>query len=195
MYLNLLPQSFQRDLVIRQRFLQWSLIWASVAVALLLWCGWESLLVMHQHSVLAEAELRCLPTRELQGRTNQVEQQLAAARAEQGHLEELLTDHRALATLALVSRAVQGTSGRVHVQNLQFHCPHDYPSLRTEKTPAPARQGHLHLQGIAADDEAIAAFIDALRHVPVVVHAELKSSSHWTAAGSDERKFEIVCKL
>jgi len=195
MYVNLLPHSFQRDLILRQSLMTWSLIWATVAVAMLLLCGFEFATVLYQQNLLAEVDAQGEPIRQLQKQVGQTEQQLAAAKSEQDRLDDLLTDHRALAALAIVSRAVKGAEGRVQILTLQFHCPHTFPTLQTEKKPLPTNQGFIQLQGVAADDAAIAALVDALRHVPLIVEAELKSSSHLSVAGAEERKFEIVCKL
>jgi Tfp pilus assembly protein PilN len=53
--------------------------------------------------------------------------------------------------------------------------------------------GSITLAGTAADDAAIARFIDSLRQVRAIRRVELKASSQFVAAGKETRRYEIVC--
>lgn len=207
MYVNLLPQAFQRKLLLRRRLMQWCLVWAICVLGAAAACGVRHRAVLAAHARLTEIETRCAPVRLVMAEAQQVEDRLAALEVRQAELKDFQPDHRALAVLAVISAAARDTQAQLHLQQLQFHSPEKFSAAvvvnaaasapPTAATPATLNidRGQVTLQGMAADDAAIAAFIEALRRVPVIRHAELKSSSHSTVAGEDQRQFEVLCRF
>ena len=203
MHVNLLPFAFQRKQLLHRLVRKWTATWMVCALAIGLFIGFRYLTVVRQRDELQQVELGCAEIRAVVASTLQLETSLNGMLACRGELSRLEPDQDALAALAIVAQAVQATKGRAQIDTIQFHEPRSFVATRTAAAgparggapiPSATAEGTITVNGIAADDEAVATLIDSMHRVPLMQKVELRSSSAVDSDGTDRRRFEIVCR-
>jgi|GEM_PF-2991506 len=199
MHVNLLPFAFQRKLLLRRLIRKWTTTWIVCALAVGLFVTFRYSKLHRQQNELQHAELGCADIRAVVASNLQLDSSLASMLAARDQLSQLEPDQDALAALAVVAQAVQATQGRAQIDTLLFHEPRTFTApAAVATTPVsnvvPTVGGTITLNGIAADDEAIAVLIETMHRLPQMEKVELRASSAAASDGEDRRRFEIVCK-
>ena len=94
-----------------------------------------------------------------------------------------------LTLLGLVSQAARANGGRVYIQ--QMHYTRNDAEEANDTSDAAANT--LALDGIGADNIAVATFVAELRDTQLFEHVELKSSGEVAPGGRSNRSFSLEC--
>jgi hypothetical protein len=195
MYVNLLPFSFQRKLLVHRLMRKWSATWLICLVSVGLYDGFRYCEVSRKQGEVERADLSCVETRAIVASNIESEAKLTQLEAQRAQLARLDPDKDALATLLIISQAIEAAGGRAQVEDLQFHKPKTFGAPKaSELKSLPPHAGTITVRGVAADDEAVAALIDSIGGVRVIQKVELRSTSTFEANGVESRRFEIVCR-
>lgn len=211
--INLLPWHYRRRCLLRRRLRQWSIAWAAVAIALA--AGW---LDQYGRWQTALAELEMHEQRYDEIRT--VKSEIARLRAQQQNLgkqqnlvSQLQQAPPPLLALALVSGSAARCEGRVAVGRLAYgeEAVMSAPAAASPAPPAgatppggnsppataarPAYRGRLTIDGIGADNVAIAEFVLGLRESGVFERVDLKSAAASTSRAMNVTAYQVECGL
>lgn len=214
-HINLLPASYRQRCLVRRRLRQWSIAWAAVAVVLLL--GW-----LDQRSqweaTLAEVEMheqRYDEIRALKGEISRLVAQKQGLGQQQELVARLQRSPPPLLPVALVSASAKRCEGRVVVNRLMYHeetrpaPPPTAPAAPASggAAPAPAApaanvapaaplvSASLMIDGVGADNVAIAEFVLGLRESGVFERVDLKSAAASTTRAGNVTSYQVECGL
>ena len=200
MYVNLLPHAFRRELLVRQRLSLWTPIWATCLCGVFLYLAFAYIALLAAQQSLAKSESLCEPLRLIAMESTQVEDQLKVIQGRKAELQSLAPTNKAVPILIIVSDAARSLEGKVQLRRLTFH--HSVDARPTIEPAASAsaeglamEKGQLTLEAVAANDAAIASFVESLRSAKVIRQVELKSSTEWNSLGRDCRKFDVLCQF
>lgn len=206
MHVNLLPASFQLKLLMRASLRRWSLIWAVALGSALAYCSTQCRDVFDIAERVATLEAQCQPLRKLENEMVDLQTQLTRLESERRILEQLQPDEHSLQLLGLLSTSARQTGGMVQVQRLNYVAaayPTSVSSNTVRQGPKPANvvptteapRATLSLQGLADDDNALAAFVTALREQGIFQRVELKASSQLRTQGGSNRQYQLECRF
>ena len=197
MHINLLPLACRRRMFARQCVNRWA--WRGGACLLV--CT-AYLIAEYRQTVAAQlgrdkVETACQSVRAIVAESKKVEDQLNNVLAQHKALQLLKPNNKPLAVLALVAQTHQGLQGKLQIQRIDFQQTLDLPSTENHSPSATVTResGRLILEGIAIDNLAVAAFVEALRELQVIRRVELQSSTTWEGVGQAGRRFEVVCSF
>lgn len=188
-YLNMLPQSYHRQWLLRRRLWQWASLWGLfllIATALF-WVRYQ------EHQVLT-TRLRVLendyaPIKQLQDRLISCRKELADVQ----HRETLalrLSDRRSMLTLlGLVTRAAHSCEGQVSIH--QFVLGAKKRGIRNCAGESMRRT--LTLEGLGVNNLSIARFAAALRMSNAFCQVQLKSTAQKRIGSVSARSYSLEC--
>lgn len=205
MHINLLPASFQLKLLVRASLRRWSLIWGTAVGCALAYCSLQSRELFEITRRVAILEAECLPLRELEQDIVSQQERLTRLNAEGQILEQLQPEEHTLPLLGVLSQSARRTGGKVQFQRFNYVAATKAMVAVSNKTQGPTTPtitpttdvglATLSLHGVAEDDDALAAFVAALRELQVFHRVELKSSSQLRTQTGSHRQYQLECRF
>ena len=190
---NLLPASFRRQQIIRNRAYQWS-----VGISLVLVMGWISHWYESREQRAMAQRLEVLtrehrPTQLMLRQLVDMRQKLVDLEQQERIARELEHQRNALTLLGVISQTAQKTNGRLRVTNLEltdFQNQHE-----TEVAGSPVEQpGGLRLEGESLDNPAVAELLDGLQKSGIFSRVDVAFKERQDA-DSTLRDYEIHCEF
>jgi len=191
--INLLPVSYRRQQILRNRAIEWTTIIAIVMATGWIWHWYE----MREHTYLTQ-RLEVLsrehaPTRTMLKQLVDMRHQLKELEQQETVAKELETQRNALTLLGVVSDTAQRTNGRLRITkfeltNFQNSGPTDASPASSSLTPAA-----LLLTGVALDNQPVADLHDGLQHAGIFSKVELLKLKE--RDGLALRDYEIRCEF
>ena len=208
-YVNLLPWNYRRRCLVRRRLRQWAVAWTVVALALVV--GWLDLRAQWE-TALAQVEThdqRYDEVRSLKGENARLLAQKQGLGKQQDLVVQLQQAPPPLLPVALVSASASRCEGRVAVQHLVYNeePPTTQPVPQLTPTPSgtqpaivatanrPPRSARLTVDGIGADNVAVAEFVLGLRDSGVFERVDLKSAAASTTRAGNVTSYQVECGL
>ena len=207
-HVNLLPWSYRQRCLVRRRLRQWSVVWAAVAVAVLLgWldrrAGWEAAL-----EEVETHEQRYDEIRSLKGDIARLLAQKQGLGNQQELVARLQQSSPLLLPVGLVSASAARCEGRVVVNRLVYkeQTPIKQPIAPTAPAPGgtavpaagatpPVASASLTIDGVGADNVAIAEFVLGLRESGAFDRVDLKSAAASTTRAGKVTSYQVECGL
>jgi Tfp pilus assembly protein PilN len=168
--INLLPQSFRRQEVLRRRLVQWALIISAVLVTGWGWHWYE----MRENRQLTQ-QLETLsrehaPTQAMLKQLVEMRQQLKELQQQEMVAKELDCQRNALTLLGVISDSAQKTKGRVRVTSFVIN---NFQAAPGAADIVAAKPPGLTVNGISLDNPAVAELLDGLQNLGVFRRVEL----------------------
>lgn len=208
-YVNLLPWSYRRGCLVRRRVRQWSIGWGIVALAVIaVWLEersqWQAAL-----AAVESQEQRYDEVRALRGEIARLTAQKKGLGSQQDLVGKLQQAPPPLLPVALVSASAQKCEGRVAVRRLTYdeHAASQnaataqasaQPMAQTAGAiPAPSvrEPARLTLEGIGADNVAVAEFVVGLRESGAFGRVDLKSAAATASGAGNLTSYQVECGL
>lgn len=208
---NLLPWSYRRSRLVRRRLRQWSVVWAFTALVLA--AGWGDERARWQAALeeTENEEERYDEVRTLRGEIARLTAQQKNLGEQQALVRRLQQAPPPLLPLALVSASAAHCGGRVAVRHLFFDeqppntspapVPAPVPAATNGQPPANApktverQPARLTLEGVGADNVAIAEFVVGLRDSGAFERVDLKSTAASVTRSGDVTTYQVECGL
>lgn len=192
--INLLPPSYRRQLILRQRVLQWTAILSSVLLAGWCWHWYE----VHEHRGLL-LRLEVLqsehePTQTMLRQLVEMRQKLVDLQHQQAVASELEQQRHALKLLSVIGAACQKTNGRLRVTSLEVT---EFQSTEPATSPraAAAEPGGVLLTGVSLDNAAVLELLESLEQSGVFNHVELVASTERDGDDASLRDYRVSCRF
>ena len=191
--INILPASYRRQQIIRNRAVQWTTIVVAVLAT-----GWTwHWLEMREQTYLSQ-RLEVLsrehaPTRMMFKQLVDMRHQLKELQQQESVAKELETQRNALTLLGVISNTAQKTKGRLRVTKFEltnFQNAGKTDAAAAGNSPPP---GGLVLSGVSLDNPAVAELLDGLQHSGIFSHVELLKLKE--RDGLTLRDYEVRCEF
>jgi hypothetical protein len=192
--INLLPNLYRRQQIVRRRMKQWA-----GAISMILLAGW----VFHLSEVgdqrvqaqrLEVLEREHLPTQTLLKQLVDMRQKLVDLEKQEVIANELEHQRNALSLLGVIGRAAQGTDGRLRVTNMEltnFQSPHTAASAGG----ATGQPGRLVLTGVSLDSPAVFELLDGLQNSGMFSRVVLNVLTEREGRELALRDYEVACEF
>ncbi|MGH7134627.1 MAG: PilN domain-containing protein, partial [Pirellulales bacterium] len=209
-YVNLLPWTYRQRCLVRRRLRQWSIVWAAVAAVLVLgWLDWRA----GWEAALQEVEVheQCYDEiRSLKGAIARLLVQKQGLSKQQELVGRLQQSPPPLLPVALVSASAARCEGRVVVNRLVYsESPMKQPVAPAATAPGstapvpataavatqPLLSGSVTIDGVGADNVAIAEFVLGLRESSAFERVDLKSAAASTTRAGKVTSYQVECGL
>lgn len=192
--INILPASYRRQQIVRNRVVQWSSIIGCVLLTGWVW-HWHE---MRQHTYLSQ-QLDVLsrehaPTQTMLKQLVDMRQQLKELQQQESVAKELETQRNALTLFGVISDTAQKTKGRLRVTKLELSNFQNVGAVAGANTAAPP-PGGLLLSGISLDNPAVAELLDGLQHSGIFSHVELLKLKEREGKDTSLRDYEVRCEF
>jgi hypothetical protein len=192
--INLLPNLYRRQQVVRRRIKQWA-----VAISMILLAGWLfHLREASEQRVRAQRlevlEREHLPTQTLLKQLVDMRQKLLDLQKQEVIANELEHQRNALALLGVVSKAAEGTGGRLRVMNMElsnFQSPHTAAGAGG----ATGQPGKLVLNGVSLDSPAVFELLDGLQNSGMFSRVVLNVLTEREGRELALRDYEVSCEF
>lgn len=208
MYVNLLPDTFLRRLMLRRQASRWGL---TALLTLVVTGGFVAAKYCGVASARKRQSMTALRSKDLHAIKADTGRLLEDAKTIESSIESLKQaqpEDRTLALLGIASRTAKKLDGKVHLKQLTTQrAPVNTPSqnspqnpVQPGKKPAPAAAA-IHapndflLEGDADDATAIAVFIEALRETGLFARVDLTATNEATGGNTAARHFRVDCKF
>jgi hypothetical protein len=192
MKVNLLPASLQQRMLVRRQIARWRWVWLACVIGGLLFGAQRYAELRREQRMLEAVQHEAEPLRQIavQSQAYEVALQQSASRADRLH--SLKPVNSALAVLSIVSQAANRCGGEAQVEQVTFREREQFAKKPVAANPTQTvEQASLIIRGAASHDQAVAAFVDALRLVHPSGQVELNSSTQHRVGESDMRRFEV----
>lgn len=206
-YVNLLPLNYRRACLVRRRLRAWSIAWSAIAVGLgCAWC-YERTRWQAAYDELEKQERRYDEVRSLKAKIARLVAETQQLSKQQDFVVRLQQSPPPLLPLALVSAGAARCEGAVAVRQMIYAGDGSSTSLAAIEPQAQAgtqpasniqdvqhtQTARLTIDGIGADNLAIAEFLLGLRESGVFERVELKSAA--TGATDNLTTYQVECGL
>ncbi|HEX5471336.1 MAG TPA: PilN domain-containing protein [Lacipirellulaceae bacterium] len=188
---NLLPQSFRRQQMLRKRMTQWASI-----IALMLLTGWawhwnEMREYRHISQQLETLSREHAPTQKMLKQIIQMRQQLVELQQQEDVVKELDGQRNALTLLGVVSDTARKTKGRLRVAKLELDNfqGSDVGDANATKPP------ELILNGESLDNPAVAELLDGLQKSGIFSRVELLTLKQRGEKAASLRDYVVRCEF
>ena len=203
MYINLLPNSFVAQQVLRRQVRAWSVV---VLIAII--CGGafyaknlSRVVMLRQH--VENESLKHPGLRQMAAEVGQWEQKLLDAQVMTNAIDQLRTDKRTLTLVGLVARSASNAGGKTRLQHLSIRLPaaratepnangNQLPS-NGAASPTDFQRGSLTMDGLADSADTISKFVAMLRETGILSQVNLKGSTEYSGGSERCRQFQIEC--
>ena len=191
--INILPASYRRQQIIRNRAVQWTTIIVAVLAT-----GWTwHWLEMREQTYLSQ-RLEVLsrehaPTQMMLKQLVDMRHQLKELQQQESVAKELETQRNALTLLGVISDTAQKTKGKLRVTKFEltnFQNAGKADAAAAGNSPPP---GGLLLSGVSLDNPAVAELLDGLQHSGIFSHVELLKLKE--RDGLTLRDYEVRCEF
>lgn len=182
-YLNLMPMHYRRGHLIRRRLKQWAVLWmlAAIATVLLGWSQWSQ--YQAGAAKLESLKIRYEPMEAMKEEVAGLREKIDALQRRESLALSLADERSMLGLIGLLSKARNDCDGRVSIVSLNLN----------RNGNSQAATSVLVLQGVAADDLAVAQFAGALREPNAFTAVELKSTGNQTIGERTARTYTMEC--
>jgi hypothetical protein len=190
-FVNLLPASFQRQIVIRRRIVQWS----AVLVAGLTIGGlmrWRDVRIHDETSKRLDLLSReHQPTQTMLQQLVDMRRELDEMQQQENVAAELEYHRPALALLAILSDIGERTEGKLRITKLEL------TGLQTPPAGSQDGQGapNVLLTGHSLDNQSIAQLVSGLNDSGFFSMVELVNSTEMEMEGGLLREYQVRCEL
>jgi Tfp pilus assembly protein PilN len=191
---NLLPNSFRRQQVVRQRVIQWSIVICVVMVSGGLWHRYERLETDILSQQLESLQREHAPARVMLKQLENMRKQLEELQKQESVAQELEHQRNALALLAVISDTAKATDGRVRVTKLDLK---DFQNMQESVVgeTANATAAGLSVSGVSLDNPAVAELFDGLQDSGIFRRVELVESKERKDGGVALRDYVLRCEF
>lgn len=192
--INLLPIVYRQQQVVRQRTKQWAAV-----ISIMLLIGW----LFHLREVseqreraqrLEVLEREHMPTQTLLQQLVDMRQKLVDLQKQEVIANELEHQRNALALLGVISKAAEGTGGRLRVTNMElsnFQSPHTAAGAGG----ATGQPGKLLLNGVSLDSPAVFELLDGLQNSGMFSRVVLNELTEREGNQLALRDYEVSCEF
>lgn len=191
--INILPASYRRQQIIRNRVVQWTTIVMAVLAIGWVWHWLEMREQTYLSQRLEVLSREHAPTQMMLKQLVDMRHQLKELEQQESVAKELETQRNALTLLGVISDTAQKTNGRLRVTkfeltNFQNAAKADAAAAGTSPPP-----GGLVLSGVSLDNPAVAELLDGLQHSGIFSHVELLKLKE--RDGLSLRDYEVRCEF
>jgi Tfp pilus assembly protein PilN len=191
---NLLPISFRRQQIVRQRAVQWSAIVCVVMVAGWMWHWYERRASVELSQRLESLQREHAPAEVMLKQLVKMRKQLDELQQQESVAKELEYQRNALTLLGVISDTTKATNGRVRVTKLELK------EFQNMQVPNSATAGNgagtgLLVSGVSLDNPAVAEFFDRLQDSGIFRRVELVVSKERKDGDVALRDYEMRCEF
>ena len=186
--INILPASYRRQQMIRNRTTQW--VTAISAVLVIGW-AWHWLEMREQSQLTQQLDVLSrehAPTQTMLKQVVEMRRQLKELDQHEAVAKELESQRNALTLLGVISNTAQKTNGRLRVTRLELS---DFQQLGGPTSAAPS--SGLMLVGVSLDNPAVAELMDGLKESGIFRKVDLKVLKE--RDGVALRDYEVRCEF
>jgi Tfp pilus assembly protein PilN len=192
--INLLPASFRRQQMLRNRIYQWS---AAICVVLVMgwlfhWYELREQRAMAQRLEVLTREHQ--PTQVMLRQLVDMRQKLVDLEQQERIARELEHQRNALTLLGVISQTAQKTSGRLRITELELI---NFQSPQTpDKAGAPGAQASgLRLEGVSLDNRTVAELFVGLQQSGIFRRVEMGDVKGEESESTSQWRYEIKCEF
>lgn len=191
--INLLPHSFRRQQLVRQRVVQWTTIVCVVLVTGWTWHAYRRLENVALAQQLESLQREHSPARVMLKDLEKMRRQLDDLHQQESVAKELEYQRNALTLLGVLSETTKATKGRVRVTKLELN---DFQNMRatTTQTENGALTG-LVVSGVSLDNPGVAELFEGLQDSGIFSHVELVVSKERRDGEVALRDYEMRCEF
>lgn len=189
--INLLPQSFRRQQILRKRAMQWASI---ISAVLVMGCGWHWYEMREDRKLLQQLETLSrehAPTQAMLKQLVEMRQQLKELEQQETVAKELDCQRNALTLLGVLSDSAQKTKGRLRVTKFEIN---NFQASQSAADAA-AKPAGLTVGGVSLDNPAVAELLDGLQKSGVFRKVELLTLKEREDKDAALRDYEVRCEF
>jgi hypothetical protein len=190
---NLLPQSFRRQQILRKRTIQWVSI---ISVVLVTGWGWHWYDMREDRQLTQQLETLSrehAPTQTMLKQLMEMRQQLVELQQQEAVAKELECQRNALTLMGVISDTARKTKGKLRVMKFELN------SFQSSSSGGPATNGGkpigLMLNGVALDNPSVAELIDGLQKSGIFSNVDLKALKEREDKDASLRDYEVKCEF
>ncbi len=189
---NLLPQSFRRQQMLRRRIIQWTSIIA--AVLAIGWC-WHWYEMREDRELSQQLQLLSrehAPTQKMLKQIVEMRQQLVELQQQEAVAKELDCQRNTLTLLGVISDTARKTKGRLRVTKLELN---NFQSSGGVGGTNAAKPSGLILNGVSLDNPAVAELLDGLQKSGIFSRVELLTLKERDEKDASLRDYVVRCEF
>lgn len=193
--INILPASYRRQQMVRNRCAQWISI---IAVVLTTGWGWHWIEMREQTQLTQQLDVLSrehAPTQTMLKQVVDMRRQLKELQEQETVAKELETQRNALTLLGVLSDTARKTKGHLRVTKLELT---NFQNVgkKGDKTgstaPAP---GGLLVTGVSLDNPSVAELLAGLQHAGIFSHVELLKLKEREDKSASLHDYEVRCEF
>ena len=187
--INLLPQSFRRQQILRKRLMQWASI---ISAMLVTGWGWHWYEMREDRQLTQQLETLSrehAPTQTMLKQLMEMRQQLKELQEQETVAKELDCQRNALTLLGVISDSAQKTKGRLRVTRFEIS------NFQSAQAGTDGKPPGLTVCGISLDNPAVAELLDGLQKSGVFRKVELLTLKEREDKDSALRDYEVRCEF
>jgi Tfp pilus assembly protein PilN len=190
--INLLPQSFRRQQILRRRLVQWASIISVVLVAGWSWHWCEMREDRQLTQQLETLSREHAPTQAMLKELVGMRKQLKELEQQETVAKELDCQRNALTLLAVISDSAQKTKGRLRVTKFAIS---NFQSTQGGADSGAAQAAGLAVSGVSLDNPAVAELLEGLQNSGVFRKVELQALKEREDKAAALQDYEIKCEF
>jgi hypothetical protein len=190
--INLLPQSFRRQQVLRKRLIQWSTIISAVLMAGWGWHWYEMREGRQLTQQLETLSREHAPTQAMLKQLMEMRQQLVVLQQQETVAKELDSQRNALTLFGVLSDTARKTKGRLRMTKFEIN---NFQSASVGGDNTAAKAAGLTLNGVSLDNPAVPELLDGLQKSGVFNRVELLTLKEREDKEAALRDFEVQCEF
>lgn len=190
--INLLPASYRRQQMLRNRMTQWA---TAIAAVLVVGWGWHWLEMREQAQLRQQLDVLSrehAPTRTMLQQVVDMRRQLKELDQHEAVAKELESQRNALTLLGVISDTAQKAGGRLRITKLELSNFQQVSQGNAAAANGQAASG-LVLVGVSLDNPSVAELMDGLKHSGLFSKVDLKTLKERQGAGL--RDYEVRCEF
>jgi Tfp pilus assembly protein PilN len=190
--INLLPQSFRRQQVLRRRAVQWSTI---ISAVLVMGWGWHWFEMREDRQLLQQFETLThehAPTQAMLKQLVEMRQQLKELEQQETVAKELDCQRNTLTLFGVVSDTARKTKGRLRVTKFELS---NFQNTQGPTDNAAAKPPGLIINGVSLDNPAVGELLDGLQKSGIFKRVELLSLKEREDKDAALRDYEVQCEF
>jgi len=190
--INLLPQSFRRQQILRKRLVQWAMIISGVLVTGWGWHWYEMSEGRQLNQQLETLSREHAPTQAMLKQLMEMRQQLVMLQQQETVAQELDYQRNALTLFGVLSDTARKTKGRLRVTKFELN---NFQSGATGGDGATVKPAGLTLGGVSLDNLAVGELQDGLQKSGVFKRVELLTLKEREDKDAALRDYEFRCEF
>lgn len=189
--INLLPQSFRRQQILRKRGQQWAII---ISTVLVIGWGWHWYEMCEDRQLVQQLETLTrehAPTQTMLKQLVEMRQQLKELEQQEAVAKELDCQRNALTLLGVISESAQKTKGRLRVTKFEID---NFQGAQGTSDTAGKTAG-VTVGGVSLDSVAVTELWNGLQNSGLFKKVELKNLKEREDKISNLRDYELRCEF